>query len=282
MKTRIISGVIGLCVLATVLWAGKLVLSIALSLVCLTALYEFYKSISNAGYKPIKLPGYLSVFLLFFLGFNNSFKEIKRYLTGLMSIKFLALLIFISIVFLFSFIIFFNKKYNVIDVALSFFSIFYITFMFSFIILTRNLEGGNYLVWFIFIGAWATDTFAYFSGSLFGKRKLIPSISPKKTVEGAIGGVIGCVLITMGYALYLSKINILHGLSLYYFAGLGFLCGWISQMGDLAASSIKRYVDVKDYGNIMPGHGGALDRFDSILFCAPVVYFYMNFLYVLY
>lgn len=278
MKTRIASGVIGLGVLAAVLWAGKLVLSVALSLVCLIALYEFYKSFSKAGYKPVKLPGYLSVFLLAFLGFEGSLEGIKKYLTKIMSIEFLSLLIFLSIVFLFSFIIFSNKKYNITDVSISFFSIFYITFLFSFIILTRNLEGGNYLVWFIFIGAWATDTFAYFSGSLFGKRKLIPSISPKKTVEGAIGGVIGCMLITVGYAFYLSKINILDGLPLYYFAGLGLLCGIISQLGDLAASSIKRHVDVKDFGNIMPGHGGALDRFDSILFCAPVVYFYINFL----
>ncbi len=183
----------------------------------------------------------------------NSLKKVNGYFW-----IFENYLIFISIVFLFSFIIFQNKKYNIIDISLSFFSIFYITFLFSFIILTRNLTGGKYLVWFIFIGAWATDTFAYFSGRLFGKRKLIPSISPKKTVEGSIGGVVGCMLITVLYGLYLSKINI--------FAWIGYIltCSFrsfvriISQVGDLAASSVKRYVNVKDYGNIMPGHGGAL------------------------
>ncbi|NLI58230.1 MAG: phosphatidate cytidylyltransferase [Clostridium sp.] len=274
MKTRVISGVIGFCILVAVLLAGKLVLSIAVSIICFIALYEFYKSISKAGYKPVKLPGYLSAFILAFLGFDHS-------LTPTEFSGFLRIFVFISIVFLFSFIIFQNKKHNIIDISLSFFSIFYITFLFSFIILTRNLTGGKYLVWFIFIGAWATDTFAYFSGRLFGKRKLIPSISPKKTVEGSIGGVVGCMLITVLYGLYLSKINIFDGLAIYQLAPLGLLCGIISQVGDLAASSVKRYVNVKDYGNIMPGHGGALDRFDSILFCAPVVYFYINILNLL-
>lgn len=281
MKTRIISGVIGFCILLAVLWAGEIVLSLAVSIVCLIALYEFYKSVSKAGYKPVKFPGYLSAFLLVLLGFEESFEGIKSLFSGIMSAGFLALFIFLSIVFLFSFIVFLNKKYNIVDVALSFFSIFYITFLFSFILLTRNLEGGNYIVWFIFIGAWATDTFAYFSGRFFGKRKLIPSVSPKKTVEGAIGGVLGCMLITVLYGLYLSRLNIFNGLSVYYLVPLGLFCGVISQLGDLAASSIKRHVDVKDFGNIMPGHGGALDRFDSILFCAPVVYFYVNFLYLL-
>ncbi|AUG57218.1 phosphatidate cytidylyltransferase [Acetivibrio saccincola] len=274
MKVRIISGVIGFCILLAVLWAGKLVLGLAVSIVCLIALYEFYKSVSKAGYKPVKLPGYLSAFILAFLGVDHSLTP-----AGFSGV--LVLFIFLSIVFLFSFIIFLNKKHNIIDISLSFFSIFYITFLFSFIILTRNLPGGKYLVWFIFIGAWATDTFAYFSGRFFGKRKLIPSISPKKTVEGSIGGVIGCMLITVLYGMYLSNINMLNGFVVYHLIPLGFLCGIVSQIGDLAASSIKRYVNVKDFGNIMPGHGGALDRFDSILFCAPVVYFYINILYLL-
>ncbi|MDQ2086906.1 phosphatidate cytidylyltransferase [Herbivorax sp. ANBcel31] len=279
MKTRIASGVVGLVLLALVLWAGNVVLSLAVSLICLIALNEFYKSVSNAGYRPVRSLGYLSALLLVFLGFEYSFESIKEILNKMMSMQFLALFIFLGVMFLFSFIIFLNDKYNIIDISLSFFSLFYITFLFSFIILTRNIEMGSYLVWFIFIGAWATDTFAYFSGRLFGKRKLILSISPKKTVEGAIGGVFGCMLITIVYGLYLLNANVLDKVPLYYFAGLGLLCGVISQLGDLAASSVKRYVNVKDYGDIMPGHGGALDRFDSILFCAPVVYFYISFLF---
>ncbi|TYQ13032.1 UNVERIFIED_CONTAM: phosphatidate cytidylyltransferase [Acetivibrio alkalicellulosi] len=278
MKIRITSAIVGLAALILVVLAGKVVLSLAVSLICIVALNEFYKSISDAQYRPVKSIGYLSCLGLFLLGFEYSLSELKTYLEPLLSIQYLLFLIFIVTVFLLAFIVFFKGKYNIVDISLTFFSIFYITFMFSFIILTRNLNNGSFYIVFIFIGAWATDTFAYFSGRLFGKRKLIPSVSPKKTVEGAIGGAVGCALMTVLYGIYLTNNNIINGTPIYYFAILGLLCGVMSQLGDLAASSIKRFVNVKDFGSIMPGHGGALDRFDSILFCAPTVYFYLYFL----
>lgn len=136
----------------------------------------------------------------------------------------------------------------------------------------RNMEYGNILIWLIFIGAWGTDTLAYTFGRLFGKRKIMPEISPKKTIAGAIGGVLGCVLLMIVFGIIVYNF---FGLKMSYvvLVLLGLFCGIISQIGDWAASAIKRYVNVKDFGNIMPGHGGVLDRFDSILFVAPVIYY---------
>ncbi|HSH36827.1 phosphatidate cytidylyltransferase, partial [Schnuerera sp.] len=123
----------------------------------------------------------------------------------------------------------------------------------------------------IFIIAWGTDTFAYLTGSLFGKNKLCPKLSPKKTVEGSIGGIIGSIILTLIFVKYYGLFPI------WKFFLLAFLGSIIAQLGDLNASKIKRVTGIKDYGFIMPGHGGILDRFDSILFTAPFVYYFVNF-----
>jgi phosphatidate cytidylyltransferase len=136
---------------------------------------------------------------------------------------------------------------------------------------------GEYLVWFVFIGAFATDTFAYIFGNLMGKTKILPIISPKKSLEGSIGGIFGCILLMVLVNLLATSLGwVSIKIPLHHFIVVGLLCGIISQIGDWAASAIKRYVGVKDYGKIMPGHGGVLDRFDSILFVAPVIYFYFS------
>ena len=130
-----------------------------------------------------------------------------------------------------------------------------------------RLSGLGSYVWIVFLAAFGTDIFAYFTGKLIGKHKLIPSISPNKTVEGAIGGVAGSV--------------ILCGLFGYFFLGDGFfvciliglLGGLVSQLGDLSASVIKRKIGIKDWGTLIPGHGGILDRIDSVLFTAPLVFY---------
>ena len=129
----------------------------------------------------------------------------------------------------------------------------------------REATGGEYYWYFIFIGAWVTDTFAYFSGRLFGKHKLIPAVSPKKTVEGAIGGAVCCALVAMLYGLVIGKC--FDGVSPNYLvlAVSGLLIAVVSQIGDLAMSAIKRQYGIKDYGKLLPGHGGLLDRFDSCM-----------------
>jgi len=149
----------------------------------------------------------------------------------------------------------------------------YIPFLFSFFTLTRQMEAGYLYIWLILIGACATDTFAFFTGLAVGRVKIVPKISPKKTLEGCIGGVAGCVIsMTVFGACFRNGMDV----PLMQFAVLGFICGIISQLGDWSASAVKRAAGIKDYGNIMPGHGGVLDRIDSILFTAPAVYFYIN------
>jgi phosphatidate cytidylyltransferase len=133
-------------------------------------------------------------------------------------------------------------------------------------------------VWLIFIGAWGSDTCAYAVGMLLGKHKIVPKLSPKKTVEGCIGGVIGAALLGYLYALFLGDKIVGLANPRIIFAIIGASASVISQFGDLAASAIKRNYDIKDYGRLIPGHGGILDRFDSIIFTAPIVYYLAVFL----
>ncbi|EGD46659.1 phosphatidate cytidylyltransferase [Ruminiclostridium papyrosolvens DSM 2782] len=266
-RTRIISGLVGLVLLIGVLYMGSIVLGIAVSIIAAIGLYEFYNSISKTkGIHPIKIVGYLSIVPLLLLGLEKTgwYSLDLGTMTG-MSV---CLIIFVSM----AVIVFGHKKYNIVDVCATAFGIAYIPFLMSFLIMLRNMEYGNILIWLIFIGAWGTDTLAYTFGRLFGKRKIIPEISPKKTLAGAIGGILGCIFLMIVFGVIVRNY---FGLSISYVALilLGLLCGTISQIGDWAASAIKRYVNVKDFGNIMPGHGGVLDRFDSILFVAPVIYY---------
>ena len=146
--------------------------------------------------------------------------------------------------------------------------------------LIRAMEHGIVLIFLPLMGAWITDTFAYFGGVLFGKHKLIPKISPKKTVEGSVSGIAGCVLCYLLYAWIISffgyKVNFVP------LCVLGLICSCLSQFGDLTASLIKRNCGVKDFGNLIPGHGGILDRIDSLIFITPLCYYFLRIFEVVY
>lgn len=275
MKVRIISGVIGLILLIFVVYFGQITLGIGIFLISLIGIHEFYNAVSAAGYKPIKVVGYVSCLSILFIGLNGRFMAISNDALS-KSIHYFSFAVFVMIAVLFSVIIFAHNRYNLNDIALTAFGILYVIFLFSFVVLTRNLENGSFYIWLVFIGAFATDTCALFSGMLFGKTKFLPDISPKKTLEGSIGGIIGCMVLTILYGMFIQRY--ISNLPLYHFVAIGLLNGILSQVGDWGASAIKRYVKIKDYGKIMPGHGGILDRFDSILFTAPVVYFYISFM----
>ena len=148
----------------------------------------------------------------------------------------------------------------------TFFGVIYVAVMLSFIYLTRNLPDGKFLVWLIFLCSWGCDTCAYCVGMLIGKHKMAPVLSPKKSVEGAVGGVLGAALLGVAYAAATKG-------PLMEYAVICAVGALISMVGDLAASAIKRNQEIKDYGTLIPGHGGILDRFDSVIFTAPVIYF---------
>ena len=157
----------------------------------------------------------------------------------------------------------------------SFFVIVYTAVMLSYIYQTRILDGGIYAVWLIFICSWGSDTCAYCVGMLIGRHKMAPELSPKKSVEGAVGGVVGAALIGVIYSLVLGKTGQLPdamGAPAAEFAIICAVGALISMIGDLAASAIKRNMQIKDYGKLIPGHGGILDRFDSVIFTAPVIW----------
>lgn len=173
----------------------------------------------------------------------------------------------LMIIYVFTF-----PKYKIIDVTMIFFGLFYVAMMLSFIYKVRMLDDGAILVWLIFIGAWGSDTCAYLVGKSIGKHKFLPKLSPKKSLEGCIGGVIGAALLGLIYATVFK--DSIYGVKNPQFA-YAVICGVssvISQLGDLAASAIKRNYELKDFGTLIPGHGGILDRFDSIIFIAPIVY----------
>ncbi len=277
-KTRLISGFIGLLLLGIIVYSGKIALSIGVFIVSLIGVYEFYNAVSNVGYKPVRMIGYISCVPVILIGLNGGNESIRDYLVLIRSANYIFLALFLVVIALMCMIIFFSEKYNIIDISLTVFGALYVPFLFYFIVLTRNLDYGIYYLWLIFIGAFATDTFAYLSGKFFGKVKLLPVISPKKTIEGSVGGILGCMILTYIYGFFINFMLVRDGsagIPFYHFIILGAVNGVISQVGDWAASAIKRFSKIKDYGALIPGHGGVLDRFDSILFVAPSVFLYL-------
>lgn len=181
----------------------------------------------------------------------------------------LPLMLFVFLLLLMGIYVFTFPKYRIEDVMAAFFGVIYVPAMLSFLYLTRMTDifkNRMSLYWLIFICSWGCDTCAYAVGMLIGKHKLAPILSPKKSVEGAIGGVVGAALLGFLYgSIFMSDKA----------AVLALICAVgavLSQIGDLTASAIKRNHDIKDYGHLIPGHGGILDRFDSVIFTAPVIF----------
>ncbi|HHV95389.1 MAG TPA: phosphatidate cytidylyltransferase [Clostridiaceae bacterium] len=285
LKTRVISAIVGLILIIGTIVISKETFSIAVFLLALVGIHEYYSSMNNIGLKPIKPVGYFASLVILLAGNGDwllakiskpeLFINSHSYDAGSISKEGAAILfvIFIFTFFLFAISVFKFGKYNVTDISITLYGIFYVIFLFLFAVLTRNLEHGLFYIWFVLIGAWSTDTSAYFIGRKFGKKKLAPLLSPNKTIEGSIAGVIGSIAGVAIYGIYLQKY--LSHVPFYHYIIIGLLCGIISQVGDLVASSIKRYTKVKDFGKIIPGHGGVLDRFDSVLLTTPVIYFYI-------
>jgi phosphatidate cytidylyltransferase len=244
---------------------GGNILVLILYLVSLIGLYEFYKAykVESLG---LKLVGYtISLGYYLLLVFDKS-----QYLGELFGIFFLILLM--GYVFVY-------PKYNLKDIMVIFIGFFYVVYLLSYILLVRNNENyGSWLIWLIFIVAFGSDTVAYFVGVNFGKHRLAEKLSPKKSIEGSIGGIVGAITFSFIYGVILLNIGELTDpIKLIPFIFIGGIGSMLSQIGDLAASAMKRQNDIKDFGNIMPGHGGILDRLDSIIFTAPFVYYIMKF-----
>ena len=262
MKQRIITGTMIALFVLLVLMSNEYIMGAVISLVTIFALAEFLYAL-----KKDKTKVAFSLSLVF---------SVLGILALLFYTKAIFLVLFLYIISMLSLGVIFFESVNIKDIALMFFMTLFLIFTMFHIILLRLMEHGGLLVFFVFIGAFATDTCAYFAGSFFGKKKLCPNISPKKTVEGAVGGVLGCVVLMLLYAFVLNKY---FSLDVNYIRViiLSVLVAVFSQFGDLSASVVKRQVGIKDFGKILPGHGGIMDRLDSITFVAPLVYYFMSF-----
>jgi phosphatidate cytidylyltransferase len=258
-KVRLISGII-LLVLAILLgMLGGNWLFAATLIISLIGMWELYKTINIHKTAP-GIIGYLAGIAYYAL----LFFDLKQHFMALFIVYLLILMAMYAILF---------PRYKTEQVIMAFFGLFYVSVMLSYIYQVRVTEDGIILIWLIFIGAWGSDTFAYCAGMLFGKHKMVPKLSPKKSWEGSIGGILGAALLGFIYAvIFKNKITGISNPQL-IFAIIGAASSIISQIGDLAASAIKRDHDIKDYGKLIPGHGGILDRFDSIIFTAPIVYY---------
>lgn len=265
MLTRIITGIVAICLFIPVCYFSyTLVFPIVISLLCCVGVYEMAKCLGFDKKLFITIPMYLIALGL----------PILRYFTGTNS-PFLACALVAFFGMLIYVLAYVMLKKNTVKLSeiLTFYAMFvYIVGCFSSMVVIRYSGGGKYYYLLAFLGAWVCDTFAYFVGKFFGKHKLIPEISPKKTIEGSIGGIVFTVI---GFAVYgLMVNNIFEDANLNYvkLCILGLVLSIVSQIGDLVASSVKRQYDIKDYGSIFPGHGGVLDRFDSVMLTAPTLY----------
>ncbi|MCH3963991.1 MAG: phosphatidate cytidylyltransferase [Clostridium sp.] len=244
------------------LFVGGIYLKYAIMILSLMGMYEFYKVSEKKEVKAINKVGYLMCIAYFIsMGYEVNY-------------RFIFLVLMISIFVLMCTVVL-DLKYNFIDISITVLGFLYVAVFFSFIVLVDNVNHGEYLVWTIFISSWICDTTAYYSGRFFGKRKLCPELSPKKTVEGSIGGVAGSTISCIIFGIFAESMGV--PIQIYHYIAIGILCGTFSQFGDLFASSIKRYAGAKDYSNLIPGHGGILDRFDSVLFSSFIVYYYVIF-----
>lgn len=263
MKVRVLSAIVGLLILFPVLWfSDTVIFPIALAICGAIAACEIVSCVGTRVW--------------YVLAPSVAFSALAPLLTEWVAsgvkgyIAFFAMLAFAYLFFLLGIAVFTSGKLKFSTVAETVVGVVYATVGFTSIALLRRIAGGEYLFGMIFVGAWVTDTMAYFTGRFLGRHKLCPDISPKKTIEGSVGGTIFCALSFLLYGFIVHKIvGVIPNYPMLLIAGA--VLSVISQIGDLAASLIKREHGVKDYGKLMPGHGGVMDRFDSILAVAPVL-----------
>lgn len=255
---RVISALLGIPLILAAVWHGGVLLAILLSLLIVLAQFELNRILSRSEIKVTVLVNVICA--LAFLG--TAFWDIKdlSLVFGVVTVIYLG-----SLVFKF-------PTCSFADVAANLLGVLYTGWFFSMLYQIRSLPDGIYYLSLLFFCNWASDTFAYFVGMNFGKTKLAPEVSPKKSVEGSAGGIVGAILTAMAFKQLLPQAD------LGMLALLGLLISLLGQLGDLVESVLKRQAGLKDSGNLIPGHGGVLDRFDSVLLTAPLVYHYVTLL----
>ena len=260
MLKRIISGICLVIITAPALYFGGWFLYALCLFISLVGNYELLR-VAGLEKSPLGICAYVSTVVYYILLDSAD----NRYSMLVIVAAFLAMMT----IYVFTF-----PKYKAENIMWSFFGIIYVIGNILFIALLRGAEHGIILVWYAIIAAWGTDIFAYLIGKRFGKHKF-SKVSPKKSIEGCIAGILGAVIIALIYTVAINSIFEVQ----YSYVFIGIITAILSiagQLGDFAASSIKRYVDIKDYSNLIPGHGGMLDRIDSLMFLAPYAYILLS------
>ena len=259
--TRLLSGIVLLAAAALLFVVGGIWLVIALGILSLVGVYELFR-IWGMEKHPLAIVTYVATVGCYAMFIDYPFN------LGLHEIMPIIALLALLTVYVIRY-----PKDHINQVAKSIFALIYVPVMMSFIYLLREFEMGEWLIWLVLISSWGADTCAYCVGKLIGKHHF-SELSPKKTIEGCVGGIVGAALIAFGYAWFVPE-----ELGEYFILDVRIMLpvvaaisALISQIGDLSASAIKRNYEVKDYGKIIPGHGGVLDRFDSVIFVAPFIY----------
>lgn len=270
MLTRIITGAIGIVVAAYVIQTGGVVFAGAVLALMFIGWYEFTRALNNKGTEGACVTGAIALGCLWYAGQSHNVTLLFGVSFGTVLVVLLYTVLPLQRVLLFP------------AAAQSIVGIFYLGWPLTHLIMLRNLLGADFyapgadfslaygaaLVWLAFIATWCSDSFAYFVGSAIGKHKLAPSVSPNKTIEGFLGSLVGtsAVLAAIAYVFALPVCGM---------AVLGACLAIVATLGDLVESAFKRYAGIKDSGNIIPGHGGVLDRFDSVFYTVPTVYYFV-------
>lgn len=258
MKTRILTSIIIAAVaIPTLAFSGTLLYPIVMSALSLMAVFEMLRVLGYAKKLAIVIPAYL-IALAFPMAAYFAATDVIKYSVVA------AAVIFVYLLYLLTLPVLTRGKLKITGMSAVFCTTVYVILAFSALSAVRTLDNGVFYMFIPFICSWVSDVFAYFVGRLFGKHKLIPEISPKKTVEGSIGGIVFAVLAMLLFGFIVDSFFDAITVNYLVLGLMGFVLSIISQIGDLIASSLKREYGVKDYSNLLPGHGGIADRFDSI------------------
>ncbi len=261
LLTRVISAILGFpLVLIIFIFANDVVFKVCVTALSIVCLYEYFNGFKiNKKANPSSWLGYLTSIIFLILQLNSS-SEIS-----------ILYVLFFSMIILVVELLLSKGKKTIIDIIVTIFGIIYIPVMLLF--LNKIQEMGKLYLWYPIIAAWGSDIFAYLIGRKIGKHKFT-EVSPNKTIEGCIAGIVSAVLLSLLYTVILNNV---FSLNINYFVII-ILTGILSiigQIGDLAESSIKRYCEIKDFSNLIPGHGGMLDRIDSVIFITPFAYIFL-------
>ena len=258
-KTRLLSGIVLVILMVAVLYFGGYVTGAAMLITSLVGVFELLR-IYKLQNRTIGWAAYLATMLLYFFLMADLAELVLPLCVG-----FVLVVLAIYVIR--------YPTYTDKDAMAAMLPFFYVALCLSFVYRIREMENGGAFVVMIFVCSWVNDTLAYCAGVTMGKHKMSPILSPKKSVEGLIGGLLGSALVGAGYGIFVNAKIAEVPLAPLVFGVAGLLGAVVAVIGDLAASAIKRNNEIKDYGTLIPGHGGVMDRFDSMIFTAPLVYY---------